>query len=77
MMEIAFFWIVFSLAIIALASRMNRNWGGWFVISLFFSPFVAGIFLLILGTAGKKCPKCAETVKMEAAVCKHCGLEFT
>ena len=24
----------------------------------------------------KKCPRCAETVKAEARVCKHCGHEF-
>jgi hypothetical protein len=25
----------------------------------------------------KDCPKCAETIKLEARVCKHCGYEFT
>jgi alpha/beta superfamily hydrolase len=25
----------------------------------------------------KKCPKCAEIIKLEAKVCKHCGNEFT
>jgi hypothetical protein len=25
----------------------------------------------------KKCPKCAETIKLEAKVCKHCGHEFS
>jgi len=24
----------------------------------------------------KKCPKCAETIKFEAQVCKHCGYEY-
>lgn len=27
--------------------------------------------------ASKKCPRCAETIKMEAVVCKFCGHEFT
>lgn len=25
----------------------------------------------------KKCPKCAETIKLDALVCKHCGYEFS
>jgi predicted amidophosphoribosyltransferase len=25
----------------------------------------------------KNCPKCAETIKLEARVCKHCGYEFS
>jgi hypothetical protein len=25
----------------------------------------------------KKCPKCAEIIKFEAKVCKHCGNEFS
>lgn len=25
----------------------------------------------------KKCPKCAETIKFEAKICKHCGHEFS
>lgn len=25
----------------------------------------------------KKCPKCAEIIKIEAKVCKHCGNEFS
>ncbi len=42
---------------------------------------VGGIILLIpiwlfLPHRGKKCPRCAETVRNEALVCKHCGHEF-
>jgi len=25
---------------------------------------------------GKRCPNCAESVKQEAKVCKHCGFVF-
>ena len=27
-------------------------------------------------TSSKKCPKCAELVKSDAVVCKHCGFKF-
>lgn len=46
-----------------------------------FAATVAGIVLIYLGrdsTVGigakhKKCPRCAEEVKIEATTCKHCG----
>ncbi len=70
-------WVVFSLAIILLARRLERSGIIWFFISLIISPLVSGIILLILGQNGKKCPKCAEKVKKDAHVCRHCGFDFT
>jgi hypothetical protein len=29
------------------------------------------------GKLAKKCPKCAEEVKMDALVCKHCSFDFS
>ena len=76
-MEIFIFWILFSFAVILLANRFDRSGVGWFLISLVVSPLIAAIFLVIIGHAGKKCPSCAETVKKEATICRHCGYELS
>lgn len=70
-------WLVFAVLVGVWASSWERSGVGYFLGSLALSPFVAGIFLLLSGKAGRKCPKCAEMVKMEAKKCKHCGYEFT
>jgi hypothetical protein len=59
--------------------------------AVFWIILVAGFFLFIILTAlvrasaarehlkkhpVKKCPFCAEIVKLEAKVCKHCGRDF-
>ena len=47
---------------------------GWTVLF-----WVVCLFWAILGETkqvGKKCPACAEMVKLEASVCKHCTYEF-
>lgn len=43
------FWLLLSIAIGALASRMNRSGFTWFFVSLITSPLIAGIFLLVIG----------------------------
>lgn len=68
-----------------IAEGKNRSQVGWFLIGFFFSLF--GVILaLVVGdsegghTSGreeKKCPHCAELVKLEAAVCKHCDREIS
>lgn len=73
------FWIGFSIGIGAWAQSFDRNFIGWTFIALLLSPVIAVIILLGVGRLeeeGKKCPKCAEMVKPEAQVCKHCGHEF-
>ena len=61
------------------AAIKGRNWQSFFVLSLFF-PFIMWIVVLVITTdqsqptsGTKKCPKCAEYVKVEATLCKHCG----
>ena len=57
------------------AKAKGRPMVPWFLTTLVFSVF-ALLAVLIAPGAGKKCPKCAETVKRDATVCKHCGHEF-
>lgn len=58
-----------------------------FFVGLLFGPFgiIAAFFMgsesaveagKIAAGESKKCPRCAELVKTDAKVCKHCGNEF-
>lgn len=85
---IFFVWILFSIAVGVLASNRGRSGIGWFLFSLLLSPLIGLIFCLVCKDLSneksdqqpnekthRKCPKCAEFIKPEASVCKHCGAE--
>ena len=47
--------------------------------AIFLSPLGIGIYLALSGpsmSSNRKCPKCAEIVKKEALICKHCHSEL-
>lgn len=75
-MIIFLIWLLGSLGVSFLAGSFNRSKSLWFFFSLFLSPIVGLILLLIFGSDGKKCPKCAEVVKPDALICKHCSHAF-
>jgi hypothetical protein len=72
--------LVWVAALIAnQAALKGRNWQSFFILSIFF-PFIMWIVVSVMTTdqsqpisGTKKCPKCAEYVKKEATLCKHCG----
>lgn len=71
-----FVWIASLVAGAAL--KKGRNWTSFFIFSLFV-PLIMWIIVATISTdqatstlGTKKCPKCAELVKFEATVCKHC-----
>lgn len=84
-MIIVFFWIAFSIFAAILAARFKRSAFGYLLLSIVISPLLCLLLLVILGPVKAeaalpvaaealiKCPDCAEDIKPDAKVCKHCG----
>jgi len=83
MLYLVFIAVIFGLITGAIASGKGRSFVGWFVFGslLFIIALPAVIFSSDLAEEEKQkelaktrtCPHCAETIKKEANVCKHCG----
>lgn len=72
--------LIFGVVGAVIASGRGRNAFGWFILCFLF-PLIGLILLLLLPplegvlkeSERKACPKCAEYVRKEALVCKHCS----
>ena len=53
-----------------IAQTKGKSFGAWYVYGLFLLP-ITFVHSLILDRDDRKCPHCAELVKLEATVCKH------
>ncbi len=74
----------FAVATAMVASDRGRGKLAWFTLGLFLGPLALVIAYLteplewkaLENGTHKKCSFCAELVKFEARVCRHCGREF-
>lgn len=78
-------WLIIAIGNIAQAKGYSKT---GFIIFAIFLPIIALIVALVLQPShakqvsiaesqSVKCPMCAESIKPEAVVCKHCGSSLT
>jgi hypothetical protein len=85
-MTLVLLWGIFAIVVAVAANSRGRNPLGWFLLACLISPLLAVILLALMPSqrtsdAGwlarhegkvRKCPFCAEYIKRDAIVCKHC-----
>lgn len=81
-------WIVVAFIAARIADNKGRSYSKTLFLGLVFSPLVSLLVAFALspnakaieqkqlGTGFKKCPACAELIKVEALICRFCQKEF-
>lgn len=71
---VVFLWLYTGWITARIFRKRRRSMGAGFVLGFLFGP--VGIVIAKLlpeGGPKKRCPACAELIKADAVVCKHCG----
>jgi hypothetical protein len=73
---ILFFWAIGGFIGYAAAQKKGFSTVGGMIGGFLLGPIFAWLLFLVSGVTGDdqraKCPHCAEFIKLEARVCKHC-----
>jgi phosphotransferase system glucose/maltose/N-acetylglucosamine-specific IIC component len=82
-------YIVFAILVGVYANSKGRSGFGFFLIAALLSPLIGFVIAVVISPISskveqnaldvgdmKKCPSCAELVKTEAKLCKHCRTEL-
>lgn len=84
-MEYLLFWLLFGVTAAIIANSKGRCAFGWFCFGALFGPFSLMVAALpsLKSPHGSPtpethviCPDCAEFIRKEARVCKHCGCKI-
>ncbi|BBK30281.1 zinc ribbon protein [Stella humosa] len=87
-MELLLIWLVMGAIVAMIASSKGRSAGAWFFYGVLVWPIALVHILLtprptavaderVMATGDhRRCPYCAELVRKEAIVCRHCGRDI-